>query len=172
MLLEISISLTEYLCCSSQSLGDGVFFLSAIYFLFFRNQCWYSRNAVAAVRYWKYWWCQALALVALIALDISAVHTWLLLCHVYVEAGEFCPPKSGMWPFCLQHKDVSNLLKLSRNDNGCAGVNTFCIKSTAGFLWRTFWLLLFETESKCRKNHTESSLKSAIHPCTMVEGQI
>ena len=122
MLLQISISLAEYLYCSRQNLRVGVFFfLSVTNIIVFRNWCWYSRNAVAGVarvRSQEYRRCQAVALAALIDSDISVCRLYPapFLPYILGSWGFFPKKTSAVWPFCSYHKDVSNLLKLSRND--------------------------------------------------------
>lgn len=124
MLLQISVSLAEYLCCSRQSLGvEGFFFFSSVSITLFLQklvlifqEC--TVAGVAGVRSQEYRWRPALAMAALIDLDIS-------ICCLYptpfvpriLGSWGILPRKiSAVWPFCRYHKDVSNLLKLSRND--------------------------------------------------------
>lgn len=99
----------------------GFFFLSVTNFICFRNWCWYSRNAaagVAGVRSLKYQWRQALASAALITLDISVccLYPAPVMLRILGSWGILPKKTSVVWPFCPYHKDVSNLLKLSRND--------------------------------------------------------
>lgn len=148
MLLQISVSLAEYLCSSRQSWRvRGFFFPLSVSptSFFFRNWCRYSRNAVArvgGVRSQEHQWRQALALAVLFDMDVP-IHC------LYLEAAEFFQRKWTLHSLSVHTTKMyliyKNFLGMTRLfQDACAGLSAFWIHIAVGFTQVGFRLLLFQ----------------------------